>query len=98
MVLEIPSVVAFFTISLVTLCFIQENFAVSTELTMKSRLTRWYRLKIKQHSKEAEEKYFEVNESKIIKSLLSVMTRASTEEPYSVAGLINAYTRFVTYS
>ena len=79
---------------LTPLCFIQQNFSVSTELTLKSRLARWFRLRIKQHSKD----YFEVNESHIIKSLLSVMTRASTEEPYSVAGLINAYKRFVTYA
>jgi hypothetical protein len=72
----------------------QENFAVSTTRTLKSRLARWYRLKIKQHSQQTGTTYFTANESNIIKSILSVMTRASTEEPYSVAGLINAYTRF----
>ena len=49
---------------------------------------------IKQHSQQTGTTYFTANESNIIKSIFSVMTRASTEEPYSVAGLINAYTRF----
>ena len=70
------------------------SYSKTSQWAPKSRLARWFRLRIKQQSKD----YFELNESNIIKSLLSVMTRASTQEPYSVAGLINAYKRFVTYA
>lgn len=72
----------------------QENFAVSTDLTFRSRLARWFRLQIKLHSEATGTTYFTEHESKVIKSVVSVLTRASTEEPYSVAGLIARYTRF----
>ncbi len=72
----------------------QDNFAVSTDLTFNSRLARWFRLQIKLHSEATGTTYFIENESKVIKSVVSVLTRASTQEPYSVAGLVAKYTRF----
>jgi hypothetical protein len=72
----------------------QENFAVSTALTLTGRMARWFRLQIKLHGEETGTTYFTDNESKVIKSIVSVLTRASTEEPYSVAAMIPRYTRF----
>ena len=73
----------------------RENFAVSTDQTLLSRMARWFRLKIKQHSQQATATtYFEDNESHVIKSIISVLTRASTEAPFSVEGLVAKYTRF----
>jgi hypothetical protein len=72
----------------------RENFTVSTGLTLTGRLARWFRLQIKLHSQQSGTTYFAANESKIIKSIVSVMTRASTQEPYSVPGLVQAYRRF----
>ena len=71
----------------------QDNFAVSTGLTLLSRMARWFRLKIKQHSQATGTTYFEANESRIIKSVVSVLTRASTQD-FSVSGLVANYTRF----
>ena len=72
----------------------RNNFAVSTALTLRCRMGRWFRLKIQQHSEQTGTAYFVDNESRIIKSVVSVLTRASTEEPYSVAGLVARYKRF----
>jgi hypothetical protein len=55
----------------------QENFVVSTGLTLISRLSRWIRLQIK-HSQQ-NFSYFTANEINIVKSVVSVMTRASTQ-------------------
>lgn len=72
----------------------QENFAVSTDLTFTSRLARWFRLQIHLHSESTGATYFVDNESRVIKSVVSILTRASTQEPYSVIGLIARYSRF----
>jgi hypothetical protein len=73
----------------------QENFVVSTSQTLTSRLARWFRLKIKQHSQRTDTSSFFIdNEPSIIKSIMSVLTRASTEELCSVASLVARYPRF----
>ena len=55
----------------------RDNFAVSTALTLRSRMGRWFRLKIQQHSEQTGTAYFVDNESRIIKSVVSVLTRAA---------------------
>ena len=72
----------------------QQNFAVSTAITFTGRMARWFRLQIRLYCEESGSTYFTDNESRVIKSIISILTRASTEEPYSVADLIPRYTRF----
>ena len=58
-----------------------QNFRVSTNLTFKSRLARWFRLQIMLHSEATGSTYFVKNDARVIKSVVSILTRASKEEP-----------------
>jgi hypothetical protein len=68
------------------------NFDVSIKTTFRSRLARLLRLRIFLHSEATEESYFRANESAIIKSIISLITRAIVEDT-PIRTLIKQYPR-----
>ena len=71
----------------------RQNYQVSMEMTFFSRLSKWIRLQIRLRDSQ----YLKDSEDQMIKSIVSLMTRASIQDPFSVVTLIPTYSRFEMY-
>ena len=69
-----------------------QNFVVSTEMTLVSRLKRWLRLQIKLRKNQEEEgDYFSVNEGQVEKPIVKMLLRSCLDVNVEVRVIMNQY-------